>query len=82
MVEGLIDVGIQHLNKKIGNRMEYKGYKIEADGCYGYKSIKPIGRGSVPVKLRGLYTSAIIAQKDIDAHLERSDKSGKAKTSE
>lgn len=62
--------------------MEYKGYKIEADGSFGYKSIKPIGRGSVPVKLRGLYTSAIFAQKDIDAHLERGGKNGKAETSE
>ena len=48
--------------------MEYKNYKIVNDGVYGYKHIKPIGKGSVPVLLRGTYTTVKEAIKAIDAH--------------
>ena len=50
--------------------MEYKGYKITADGSYGNKIIKPMGRGSVPNALAGSFTTAYFAMKHIDAHLE------------
>lgn len=49
--------------------MEYKGYFIDNDGVYGYKEIKPIGRGSVPLNLRGQYTTVFFAQRAIDHHL-------------
>lgn len=61
--------------------MEYKGYKIVADGPYGNKSIKPVGKGSVPKALRGMFTTSYFAQKQIDAHLEGGE-NGKAKSSD
>lgn len=54
---------------------EYKGYLIAGDGTYGMKEIKPVGKGSVPMPLRGSYTSAYMAHKAIDTHLrEKQDK--------
>ena len=62
--------------------MEYNGYKIVADGVYGYFNVKPLGKGSVPEKLRGLYTSRLFAQKDIDEHVaSKGVKNGKAESS-
>lgn len=61
--------------------MEYRGYNIEIDGVYGYFSIKPKGRGSVPTNLRGLYTTPVIAQNDIDVHISKGEKNGKTKSS-
>jgi|TARA_R110000796_G_scaffold103981_3_gene213490 hypothetical protein len=60
--------------------MEYKGYKIEGDGTYGNKVIKPIGKGSVHKNLRGSFTTSVFAIKHIDAHLEGIE-NGKVKTS-
>lgn len=60
--------------------MEYKGYKIEAEGNYMMKVIKPIGKGSVHKNLRGSFTTDVFAMKQIDAHLE-GIKDGKAKSS-
>lgn len=48
---------------------EYKGYKIVGDGTFGMKVIKPLGKGSVPLHLRGLYSNAAIAKKSIDLHI-------------
>ena len=63
--------------------MEYKGFNIEGDGTFGMKLIKPIGKGSVPAALRGMYTKSIFAERDIDLHLslKGGDKDGKAKSS-
>ena len=62
--------------------MEYNGYTIVSDGVFGYFNIKPTGRGSVPLQLRGAYTSQVFAQKGIDAYLsEKGDKNGKAESS-
>tara|TARA_R110002020_G_scaffold245614_1_gene459333 strand:- start:3114 stop:3323 length:210 start_codon:yes stop_codon:yes gene_type:complete len=46
----------------------YEGYKIvQAEGNNSrYKEIKPDGRGSIPVVLLGLYTTAAEAKKAID----------------
>lgn len=49
---------------------EYKGYNIVSDGNYGMKEIKPMGKGSVPMELRGKFTSSYMAQKVIDMHTE------------
>lgn len=49
--------------------MEYNGYSIEHDGTFGYKEIKPIGKGSVPKELRGKYTTAVTAKQAIDAYV-------------
>ena len=48
---------------------EYEGYKIESDGTFSMKVIKPIGKGSVPVDLRGSYTSTRDAEVAIDRYL-------------
>lgn len=49
--------------------MEYNGFKIEGDGTFGYKHIKPVGKGSVALELRGRYTTPYEAEKAIDAYL-------------
>lgn len=48
--------------------MEYEGYTIVGDGTFGYKHIKPAGKGSVALPLRGMYTTAFEAQQAIDAY--------------
>jgi hypothetical protein len=56
---------------------EYKGYSIEGDGTYGYSYIKPIGKGSVHLSLRGAYTTGQAAQRAIDNYLaNKADKGG------
>lgn len=49
--------------------MEYNGYSIVGDGTFGYKHIKPTGKGSVALQLRGVYTTAFEAQQAIDAYV-------------
>jgi hypothetical protein len=49
--------------------IEYKGYNIVGDGTYGHKEIKTIGKGSLPLQLRGSFTTSVFAQKAIDAYL-------------
>lgn len=62
--------------------MEYRGFKLQHDGKFGYYHVKAVGRGSVPVELRGTYTTPKFAEKDIDAHLDKKGKKdGKAKSS-
>lgn len=53
--------------------MEYRGYQIIHDGTFGYKEIKPTGRGSVPLPLRGIWTTSRDAQKAIDAEVNKKD---------
>jgi hypothetical protein len=48
--------------------MEYKNYLIESDRSFGYKFIKPIGKGSIHMSLRGFYTSQNEAMKAIDIY--------------
>jgi hypothetical protein len=50
------------------NPLEYRGYLIVGDGTYGYKEIKPAGKGSVHLSLRGAYTTAVFAKKAIDMY--------------
>lgn len=52
---------------------EYKGYEITSN-MFSNKVIKPIGKGSVPKELRGLYTSSAVAKKAIDSVLEAQNK--------
>jgi len=63
--------------------MEYKGFNIEGDGTFGMMLIKPKGKGSVPLNLRGSYTKSVFAEKAIDQHLSSKggDKNGKAESS-
>lgn len=58
---------------------EYKGFLIESDGTFSMRKIKPIGKGSVPMVLRGSYTNTAFAMQAIDAYKDGSD--GKAKQS-
>lgn len=65
--------------------MDYKGYKIENDGTFGMKEIKPLGRGSVPKPLRGKYTGYKEAQEAIDSYEStkvKGQKNGEAKTTD
>lgn len=49
---------------------EYKGYDIVGDGTFGYKRIKPIGKGSVHKELReSIYTTESFAKRAIDTFL-------------
>lgn len=48
---------------------EYNGYKIVGDGTYGYKEIKSLGRGALPLALRGVFTTEKVARQAIDYHL-------------
>jgi hypothetical protein len=58
---------------------EYKGYKIiTAEANSNYKQIKPIGKGSIPTVLTGLYTTTGEARSAID--IERSIHQSKVKT--
>lgn len=54
--------------------VEYKGYKIQADGTFSMYTIKPTGKGSIPKELRGRYTSYLAAQKQIDAYVKAKGK--------
>lgn len=49
---------------------EYKGYKIVSDKGYGFKEIKPTGKGSVHLSLRGKYTTVAVARQAIDSYLD------------
>lgn len=55
--------------------MEYSGYMIEGDGTFGMKFIKPIGRGSIPLELRGSFTSVPMAKRVIDIFNSKKEKS-------
>jgi len=51
------------------SKLEYNGYYIENDGTYGQKLIKPVGKGSVHLSLRGSYTTVAFAKRAIDVYL-------------
>ena len=55
---------------------EYKGYLIASDGTYGMKEIKPVGKGSVPLALRGKFTTSTTAQRVIDLYLDEKTPKG------
>lgn len=60
--------------------MEHGNYLIVLKPNHGsLYSIKLKGKGSVPVKLRGLYTSQAEACRAIDAH-EKDKENGKTKS--
>lgn len=54
---------------------EYRGYNIEGDGTFGMKIIKSIGRGALPLDLRGNFTSDGAARKAIDLVVIAKEKS-------
>lgn len=56
------------------NSIEYNGYLIEGDGTYGMKVIKPIGRGSIPLELRGTFTTTTTAKRVIDVLHSKKEK--------
>lgn len=47
---------------------EYNGYLIVPDMC-NTRSIKSIGSGALPVKLRGRFTKTVEAEQAIDFYL-------------
>ena len=55
---------------------EYKGYVIErAQGSLC--RIRRNGKGMVPMTMRGLFTSVMLARQAIDVHLEKMESEGK-----
>lgn len=59
--------------------LEYKGYQIVGDGTFGNYLIKPLGKGSVHLSLRGTYTSSGVAKRSIDQYESKKvDKGGKS----
>ncbi len=56
--------------------IEYKGYNIVGDGTFGYKQVKPIGKGSVHLALRGNYTDHKAAMRAIDRVVAEKGKKG------
>lgn len=60
---------------------EYNGYKIVTVNHFLLKEVKAIGKGSVPMELRGLFTSTAQAKLGIDAYLTvKESNNGKAKS--
>ena len=53
--------------------MEYRGYMIVSDGVFGYREIKPKGRGSVPTELRGSWVTIRDAQRAINLLVDRKE---------
>jgi len=61
---------------------EYRGYSIETLTPYNMKHIRPIGKGSVHLDLRGSFTNVKEARLVIDKFLEeKGEKDGKASKS-
>jgi len=54
--------------------IEYNGYQIDTDATFGMKVIKTIGRGSLPLELRGVFTNTYMAKKAIDISLATKNK--------
>ena len=52
---------------------EHRGYKIVTDNDYLMKKIEAIGRGSVHLSLRGLYTTEKYAKNAIDVYENRKE---------
>ena len=59
---------------------EYKNYNLESDGTFGMIYVKPKGKGSVPLQLRGAYTSLRHAQVAIDSVESDKESAEDAKT--
>ena len=53
---------------------------IVGDGTYGYKEIKPVGKGSVHLTLRGKFTTEAVARRAIDTYLDQIKVNKGAKT--
>lgn len=63
---------------------EYKGYNLGLTGSYALVQIKAKGQGTVPVPLRGMFTSFNDAHKAVDGYLNslmKGRKNGKTKDS-
>ena len=63
---------------------EYKGYNLGLTGSFALVQIKAKGQGTVPLPLRGLFTSFAQAQKSVDNYLNsllKGKNNGKTKNS-
>lgn len=50
---------------------EYREHMIVGDKTFGYKEIKPVGKGSVHLTLRGKFTTEAVARRAIDTYLDK-----------
>jgi hypothetical protein len=62
-------------------KQEYRGFHIVSDGTFTLKNVTTIGKGSVPDRLKGKYTTSAYAQKDIDTYLDEDRKHAKRNVS-
>lgn len=46
--------------------MEYNGYLLVNDKTFGYWGIKALGKGAIPLGLRGIFTTKTFAMRAID----------------
>lgn len=60
--------------------MEYQGFLIKGDGTYGYLKVAPLGKGSVPMELRGSWTNSTFAKESIDTYLKSKEVKSNAST--
>ncbi len=51
---------------------EYNGYKI-IDNGHQTRKITTVGKGSLPMELRGMYSTSYAAEQAIDAYLGAKD---------
>lgn len=51
--------------------MEYKEFKIESDGTFGYLKIKQKSSGTLPTDFKGSFTSHKSAKKAIDTYTSK-----------
>ncbi len=52
---------------------EYKNYNILHDPALNLKFVKIVGKGSVPLELRGHYTNEVTAKSAIDKWLKKKE---------
>ena len=60
---------------------EYKGFNIKGDGTFGYKEIHRKGAGTLPKQLGGVFTTATVAQREIDRYLAEKEAKDGSKSS-
>ena len=62
--------------------MNYKGFRVEPLGTFPMYKVMAVGSGRIPDILGGTYTTAVAAQRGIDAYLASLIKSKRVKYAE
>lgn len=56
---------------------EYKGYNLGLTGSFAMVKVKAKGQGTIPLPLRGLYTTFAEAKQGVDVYLNSLKKGGR-----